>query len=231
VLLSPPPPPPAVTDDDFNTPFSSLPSPPPDVASGGAAQWRRSWVVGEADATHDIYEQLEQAEVPQPCRALYAYEASQDDDMSITAGERIHVLVARDDGWCLGVNARGDVGYFPASYVRREADVGRSRNSIANHLHSVPAHGPWVAGLAVGPMEGGGQGYGLVLAGHHPPRVYGVLTGSAAEAAGIRAGDVVLEVSGEPVADLDQEVVAQRLAALVASGGMARLCLFRPTAE
>lgn len=63
VLLSPPPPPPAVSDDDVNASFSGLPSPPPDVAGGGAAPWRRSWLVGEADATHDIYAQLEQAEV------------------------------------------------------------------------------------------------------------------------------------------------------------------------
>ena len=36
---------------------------------------------------------------------------------SVLQGEVIHCLVVRDDGWCMGINSRGQVGYYPASYA------------------------------------------------------------------------------------------------------------------
>lgn len=67
-------------------------------------------------ATSD-FDDLEQAEVPLQYKALYAYPKAQDDDLELNQDEHVYVLVVRDDGWCLGLNSKGNIGYFPQSYV------------------------------------------------------------------------------------------------------------------
>lgn len=55
-------------------------------------------------------------------RALYSHTASADDELSIAEGETITLTSTGFDvgnGWCEGVNQRGQRGVFPANYVER----------------------------------------------------------------------------------------------------------------
>jgi hypothetical protein len=54
--------------------------------------------------------------------ALYNYVAQSDNQLSLTKDEKITILKKLDSGWCLGENASGKLGHFPASYVREVAD-------------------------------------------------------------------------------------------------------------
>lgn len=47
---------------------------------------------------------------------MYDYEAQQDDELSITPGERIQVTQKIDADWWEG-NLDGKIGIFPANYV------------------------------------------------------------------------------------------------------------------
>lgn len=49
--------------------------------------------------------------------ALYTYEASKPDDLSLTEGDIIYVMRRHDDGWCEGV-CNGREGFFPENYVQ-----------------------------------------------------------------------------------------------------------------
>ncbi|XP_029013721.1 ABI family, member 3a isoform X2 [Betta splendens] len=48
--------------------------------------------------------------------ALYSYEATKPDDLSITEGDIIYLTRRHDDGWCQGV-LNGIRGFFPENYV------------------------------------------------------------------------------------------------------------------
>lgn len=49
--------------------------------------------------------------------ALYSYEASKPDDLSLTEGDIILLTHRHDDGWCEGV-LNGKHGFFPENYVQ-----------------------------------------------------------------------------------------------------------------
>ncbi|XP_038138295.1 ABI family, member 3a isoform X1 [Cyprinodon tularosa] len=49
--------------------------------------------------------------------ALYYYEASKPDDLSLAEGDIIYVTRRHDDGWCEGV-CNGREGFFPQNYVQ-----------------------------------------------------------------------------------------------------------------
>ncbi|XP_008293022.1 ABI family, member 3a isoform X2 [Stegastes partitus] len=49
--------------------------------------------------------------------ALYAYEASKPDDLSLAEGDIIYVTHRHDDGWCQGF-LNGKQGFFPNNYVQ-----------------------------------------------------------------------------------------------------------------
>ncbi|XP_027897368.1 ABI family, member 3a isoform X1 [Xiphophorus couchianus] len=49
--------------------------------------------------------------------ALYTYEASKPDDLSLTEGDIIYMMRRHDDGWCEGV-CNGREGFFPENYVQ-----------------------------------------------------------------------------------------------------------------
>ncbi|XP_078808169.1 ABI family, member 3a isoform X2 [Oryzias latipes] len=49
--------------------------------------------------------------------ALYSYEASKPDDLSLTEGDIIYLTHRHDDGWCQGV-LNGKHGFFPDNYVQ-----------------------------------------------------------------------------------------------------------------
>ncbi|KAM8845208.1 ABI family, member 3a isoform 3-T3 [Spinachia spinachia] len=87
-------PPPLRLDDlgDFNDLMSPLPPP-----------------VDHHTVVPDQY--LEKVE------ALYSYKASKPDDLSLTEGDIVYLLLRRDDGWCEGC-LHGNRGFFPGNYVQ-----------------------------------------------------------------------------------------------------------------
>lgn len=54
----------------------------------------------------EIIDILEQ-EVPQQYRALYEFTPVQADDLFLSKNEIVYVVLARDDGWCQGMNVHG----------------------------------------------------------------------------------------------------------------------------
>ncbi|XP_036945118.1 ABI family, member 3a isoform X1 [Acanthopagrus latus] len=49
--------------------------------------------------------------------ALYNYEASKPDDLSLTEGDIVYLTCRHDSGWCEGV-VNGNRGFFPVNYVQ-----------------------------------------------------------------------------------------------------------------
>lgn len=55
----------------------------------------------------------------QPHRALYRYEATDEDELGLGEGEEVTVLLRNEDGWWYGISrATGARGYFPSTYVQ-----------------------------------------------------------------------------------------------------------------
>lgn len=52
-----------------------------------------------------------------PVVALYSYEASKPDDLTLAEGDIIYLTHRHDDGWCEGV-LNGSRGFFPENYVQ-----------------------------------------------------------------------------------------------------------------
>ena len=58
--------------------------------------------------------------------ALYDYDGREEDELSIEAGEDVHVIARHDDGWFLVQNAQGAFGVVPGNYLqmsRRKAET------------------------------------------------------------------------------------------------------------
>jgi hypothetical protein len=220
-----PPPPPAPADDDIDLPpppswamddltdlpppdclsprsptmemmdsFCDLPPPPstPDAIASGKVTPQKS----HRDASTALYEELVESDTPLLYRALYTYEAAQNDDIGIGAGDLLYVLVARDDGWCQGISLDGQVGFFPASYVERETTM---QNSI---------EAPRMLWLYPNDTS-----FGLSIEGTKPVKVKSVLAGTPADKAGVRKGDIILEINEAPFADKPIETITAALAA------------------
>ena len=49
---------------------------------------------------------------------LYSFQATTEEDISIFENEMVEIIEEEDNGWCWGVNSKGDEGYFPSSYVQ-----------------------------------------------------------------------------------------------------------------
>jgi hypothetical protein len=193
-----------------------LPPPPAhidDLHDMHVTRNRRSWAL-EGPIGENIYEKVLQAELPPRYKALYPYIASQDDDISLQTGESTYVLVVRDDGWCLGLNMNGQVGYFPAAYVEKDDEEVRKETPTPRLVCIAPD---------------GNQSYGFTLLGSHPPKIDLVSPGGAAAKAGLLPGDLVLESAGEPCSDLDASLITEKLARTATLGGIAKLCVIRFT--
>ncbi|XP_068718936.1 F-BAR and double SH3 domains protein 2-like [Montipora capricornis] len=64
---------------------------------------------------------LSNSSMPVACVALYNYDATNADELTITEGEELEILEKDGDGWCRGRNKSGQIGYFPESYVETES--------------------------------------------------------------------------------------------------------------
>ncbi|XP_037647293.1 ABI family, member 3a isoform X5 [Sebastes umbrosus] len=87
-------PPPLLLDDEAGFDDLMPPLPPP--------------VDYDTDAPPQYLEKVE---------ALYSYEASKPDDLSLTEGDIIYLTHRHDDGWCEGF-LKGNRGFFPENYVQ-----------------------------------------------------------------------------------------------------------------
>ncbi|KAL1434699.1 hypothetical protein MTO96_011403 [Rhipicephalus appendiculatus] len=84
--------------------------------SSSAEEWDR----GAADGGAEVEEPEEQPYanvLPSQCRALYDYQATMDDELSLCSGDVVTVHSRAEDGWWHG-EKDGHWGVFPASYVQ-----------------------------------------------------------------------------------------------------------------
>lgn len=146
-------------------------------------------------------------DVPVHFVALYDYAGQQSDDLPLKQDEIVLVLVERSDGWCQGINAAGEVGFFPLSYVREIREHEDPRMAI-----------PKVVRLQNTPQ------LGFAFSGQNPARVQAVRAGSVASSAGLRSGDIVIEVNSQPVADCDGDAILDMIHELPL-GEELRLCV------
>lgn len=59
--------------------------------------------------------------LPSRCRALYDFQASMDDELSLSKGDVVTVHSRPEEGWWCG-ELHGSWGLFPASYVEELVD-------------------------------------------------------------------------------------------------------------
>ncbi|XP_036073064.1 ABI family, member 3a isoform X2 [Oryzias melastigma] len=105
--LPPPPPPPVDTQEVEDL---EIPAPPPMLGNEGEFDDFMPPLPPPADYDAPP-EHLEKVV------ALYSYEASKPDDLSLTEGDIILLTHRHDDGWCEGV-LNGKHGFFPENYVQ-----------------------------------------------------------------------------------------------------------------
>lgn len=116
-LEIPAPPPPLLLDDETVLDDVMPPLPPPvDYDTDAPPNYLEK---GKPRPLHSNHADVS------PCRrvplcpvvALYGYEASKPDDLSLAEGDVVYLMHRHDDGWCEGyVNGRR--GFFPQSYVQ-----------------------------------------------------------------------------------------------------------------
>ena len=51
------------------------------------------------------------------CEVMYGYTAQQDDELTISPGDKVNIIEKYDEDWWQG-ELNGQVGIFPASYVQ-----------------------------------------------------------------------------------------------------------------
>ncbi|XP_029013722.1 ABI family, member 3a isoform X3 [Betta splendens] len=108
-LPAPPPPPPTIQEvDDLEIP---APPPPPLVDHDAGFEDMIPPLPPPVD-----YDTAAPPDYLEKVVALYSYEATKPDDLSITEGDIIYLTRRHDDGWCQGV-LNGIRGFFPENYV------------------------------------------------------------------------------------------------------------------
>lgn len=105
----PPPPPPSQEGDDLE-----IPAPPPSLLFADEGGFDD--VMPPLPPPVD-YDTNAPAHYLERVVALYNYEASKPDDLSLTEGDIIYLTCRHDSGWCEGV-VNGNRGFFPVNYVQ-----------------------------------------------------------------------------------------------------------------
>ncbi|KAI8840462.1 hypothetical protein BJ741DRAFT_530497, partial [Chytriomyces cf. hyalinus JEL632] len=82
------------------------------------------------------------APVGMSARAMYAYDAQEDNEITFAEGELITTIEKLDEGWWQGTNGAGRVGLFPAAYV--EEVNGAAQPLVQSYEAPAPAHEAFV---------------------------------------------------------------------------------------
>lgn len=86
--------------------------------SSSAEEWDRGAADGVAEQQEEEDDEQAYANVlPSQCRALYDFQATMDDELSLCSGDLVTVHSRAEDGWWHG-EKDGHWGVFPASYVQ-----------------------------------------------------------------------------------------------------------------
>eukprot|EP00800_Vazella_pourtalesii_P013318 TRINITY_DN3184_c0_g3_i1.p1 TRINITY_DN3184_c0_g3~~TRINITY_DN3184_c0_g3_i1.p1 ORF type:complete len:769 (+),score=207.14 TRINITY_DN3184_c0_g3_i1:172-2478(+) len=72
----------------------------------------------EASSSDDEMSEADNSSAKKTASVLYSFQATTEEDISIVEGEIVVIKEEEDNGWCWGVNSKGDEGYFPSSYVQ-----------------------------------------------------------------------------------------------------------------
>eukprot|EP00049_Salpingoeca_infusionum_P010190 m.172188 g.172188 ORF g.172188 m.172188 type:complete len:1133 (+) comp14572_c0_seq2:141-3539(+) len=190
--FAPPPPPPPPPPSSLTaaprappappTPMAAPPPPPPMFSEAPQAPSPPSYPTFE-----------EQQKALPLCRAQYAYTATQQDDISLADKEVLYELVRRDDGWSLGLNMHGQVGYFPTAYATSLTTAASKFPCVQGRIIKVSTEAPDVVSCR--------------FTGSTPVVVDAVDAGSSMAAAGLKQGDLVLKVNDTHCAAKTLEVV------------------------
>ena len=72
----------------------------------------------EVSSSDDEMSEADNSSAKKMATVLYSFQATTEEDISIVEGEIIEIKEEEDNGWCWGVNSKGDEGYIPSSYVQ-----------------------------------------------------------------------------------------------------------------
>eukprot|EP00042_Codosiga_hollandica_P042281 m.385994 g.385994 ORF g.385994 m.385994 type:complete len:238 (+) comp56294_c0_seq10:154-867(+) len=127
--------PPVQPDED-----SGLPPPPDDDISHRPSTTSYADIDLPAPPPLEVVDVYDR-EMPVHYVVLYDYEATQPDDLTLVEGSSLLLLLERSDGWSQGINAQGQLGFFPHSYVRPlEHGEHTTMPSVCHHRN--PCCGP-----------------------------------------------------------------------------------------
>lgn len=71
-------------------------------------------------------------------KALFDFEAREEEELSFKAGETLDLIFQDDSGWAKGRNAKGVKGWFPFDYVQVVVDVNEPKPSSTPSPKSPP---------------------------------------------------------------------------------------------
>ncbi|XP_032235677.2 F-BAR and double SH3 domains protein 2 [Nematostella vectensis] len=101
--------------------------------------WDDEWDVddtftGDYESDEDVRSLTSASSQLGLCVVLYSFEATTEDELSITEHEELELLEIDGEGWCKGRNKAGKVGFFPEAYVeKRTKEREGSIHSSSGH--------------------------------------------------------------------------------------------------